>query len=551
MPGPGGGYQSGRNRSASTSRFAMVPGEGIPRSAFDVQHTHKTTFDAGYLVPVYVDEVLPGDTHRVKMTAFARAATPLVPIMDNLIMESFFFFVPNRLVWEHWARFMGEKLNPADSTQFMVPQTSFGATVLGSLEDYFGIYQPGGGDTIEVNSLPFRGYNLIWNEWFRDEDLQNPAVVDVDDGPDNPADYVLLRRGKRHDYFTSCRPWPQKPMDTGVVSGIAPFPANFVPGGNFTWQNRFNIGAPVTGIGSQSAPTAGPLPGVIMPGNRTITFDTYHSTGTSDLITDSSGSGVPQIRVLSNDLRTALILQKIMEKNSRGGTRYTEFVWNHFRVQSPDARLQRPEYLGGGRSMVTINPVAQTSATGVAGTTTVLGELAGVGTAVAHGHGFSQSFTEHGFIIGLVNIRADMSYQQGVARMWYRRTQFDHYLPGTAGLGEQAVFQKEIFAIGDPAFDDLVFGYQERWAEYKYKPNRISGGFRSQSPTPLDMWHLGQFYVPAPVLNAAFIVEDPPVDRVLQVNTTDSFQFLFDSFFDCRMVRAMPMYSIPGVGARL
>lgn len=559
---PNGSGLSGKHKSVSTSRFAMVPRNDVPRSAFDVQHTHKTTFNAGYLVPIYVDEVLPGDSMRVRMTAFARLATPIVPIMDNLIMETFWFFVPNRLVWTNWARFMGERATITDSTMFLTPQQSVTADVVGSLADYFGIYQNSNGGQLDVLAFPFRAYNLIWNEFFRDQDLQNPVVVDVDDGPDAMADYVLLRRGKRHDYFTSARPWPQKPHEQDTIFGVAEFPADYVTGGNFTMQNGTNVGAPVSGFGVApgAAPIAGPQ-NILNPGNRTFAADQFYiSTGGANaLLMDSSVSGVPQIRVLVNDMRTAMMIQRMLEMNSRGGTRYTEFVRTHFGVTSPDARLQRPEYLGGGRSMITVNPVAQTSGTQdplLTGQTTVLGELAGIGTAVASGHGFSQSFTEHGTIIGLVNVRADLTYQQGVHRMWFRQTRWDFYVPALAHLGEQAIFRKEIFALGVggviPApTDDVVFGYQERWSEYKYKPSRISGAFRSPTATPLDVWHLAQFFSTAPVLNGTFIEENPPVARVLQVNTTDSFHFLFDSLFDCRLVRCMPMYSIPGLGSRL
>lgn len=554
MAGPGGGYKSGKMRSVSASRFAMVPRNDIPRSAFDASFTHKTTFDAGVLVPVYVDEVLPGDSFRVRMTGFARLATPLVPLMDNIIMESFFFFVPNRLLWENWERFMGEQEGPTDVTTFLVPQIPLLTTDCqpGLLPDYFGITLNNAVNTLSVISLPFRAYNLIWNDWFRDQDLNDLAVVDLDDGPDAIADYQPLFRNKRHDYFTSARPWPQKPTNTDTLSAIAAYPANYVPGGNFTLFNRgLGVGAPVSGLGLGSPAPAPSAPGnVIYTGNRTVLTD-FHSTSVTPFrMAATAGTGIPNVRVLVNDIRTAVMVQGLLEKDSRGGTRYAERIRSHFGVTSPDARLQRSEFLGGGRATVTVNPVAQTSASGATGTTTVLGDLAGIGTAIAQGHGFSQSFTEHGVILGLLSVRADMTYQNGTHRMWFRRTQYDFYWPSLAHLGEQAVFSKELWSNGS-VDDDGVFGYQERWSEYKYKPSRISGWFRSSTATPLDMWHVAQNFATRPSLNEVFMVEDPPLGRVLQVQEVSASEFLFDSVFDVRMVRAMPMFSLPGVGPRL
>lgn len=542
---PGGKEGSYKHRSVDASRFAMVPRSDVPRSAFDVSHTHKTTFNAGFLVPVYVEEVLPGDSIKLRVTAFARLSTPIVPVMDNIIMEWFFFFVPNRLVWLNWQRFMGEKLTPAETTSFLVPQVSVVATDPGSMADYFGITMNGTAESeILVNALPFRAYNLIYNEWFIDQDLDTPVTVETDDGPDTDTLYTVQFRRKRHDYFTSARPWPQKPINTLQLTSGDPF----TPGGNMLLPQA---GAPVTGFGTNVTDTApqGAGLGVMNTGGRVLTFPFYEQ----DVFTRVTSTNIPDVRVLVNDIRTANMVQLIMEKNARAGTRYTELVFEHFRVRSPDARLQRPEYLGGGRANVTVNPVAQTSASGATGTTTSLGELAGVGSVVGTGIGFSQSFTEHGYIIGLCTVRADMSYQNGTNRMWFRRTQFDFYWPGLAHLGEQAILSREIYSLGDfdTAGDESVFGYQERYSEYKYKPNRISGWFRSTTATPLDMWHVAQNFATRPVLNTTFIREDPPIDRVLQVATNHGEQFLMDSMFDIRMVRAMPMFSIPGLGPRL
>jgi len=560
---------TGKQRSVDASRFAMVPRNDVPRSAFDLSHTHKTTFNSGTLVPVYVDEVLPGDSIRVNMTAFCRLSTPIVPILDNLIMESFFFFVPNRLVWDNWTRFMGEQLTPDDSTTFLLPYITIAGTdiwVTGgsthSLPDWMGITLNGNQvNSINVNALPFRAYVLIWNEWFRDQDLQEPYPVPKDDGPDTFADYdgpnplfhpiFGLYRGKRHDYFTSARPWPQKPMNADLLSGMGtPF--------GFDNMQFPQAGAPVTGLGVLTSAGPEPHTGLLhYSGGRTATPDYSYNTGADAFYMAANGvSEQPIVRVLINDIRTSLLVQGMLERNARGGTRYTELVRSHFGVVSPDARLQRPEYLGGGRAHITVNPVAQTSATGVAGTTTVLGELAGVGTAIASGHGFSQSFTEHGTILGLVSVRADLTYQNGINRMWFRRTQFDFYWPALAHLGEQAIYSRELYAdganlAGSGVGDDSVFGYQERWSEYKYKPNRISGLFRSSRSAPLDMWHLAQNFGTRPVLNEIFIQDVPPVPRVLQTDTTSSAEFLFDSVFNIRMVRCMPMFSVPGLGPRL
>lgn len=559
MAGPGGGYQKGKLRSVDSSRFAMVPRNDIPRSAFDVVHGHKTTFDGGLLVPVYVKEVLPGDSLRTRMTAFCRLSTPLVPLMDNIFMEVFFFFVPNRLVWDNWARFMGEKADTTDTTAFLVPRVGFPQASLlpGNIGDYMGVCLQAAG-TIEVSALPFRGYALIWNEWFRDQDLQDPILVNTDDGPDLDSDVVLQFRNKRHDYFTSARPWPEKPYNTDALSNMATYPAGYFPGGNMTFPRGLGVGAPVSGLGvaGGSVSTAGAAT-VIQSGSRTQAFGagllgTGHWVSTDDAFYMKANSAglAPDVRVFVNDLRTAVAVQGFQERNARGGTRYTELVRSQFGVTSPDARLQRPEYLGGGRVSVTINPVAQTSATGSAGTTTVLGELAGVGSALGSAS-FSQSFTEHGYVLGLVNVRPDLTYQQGIERHWFRSTPFDFYVPALAHLGEQAIWSKELFATGVAADDDLVFGFQERWSEYKWAPSRTSGHFRSTSPTPLDMWHVGQEFAIRPLLTTEFVVQDPPFGRVLQSNTVAASELLFDSVFEERWVRCMPMYSIPGLGPRL
>lgn len=549
-------------RSVDLSRFGMVPRSNVPRSAFDLEHTHKTTFDSGYLIPVLVQEILPGDSLRLRMSAFARLATPLVPVMDNMYLESFFFFVPYRLLWEHWENFMGEKTTPSDVTEYLIPQYPapgvLGAGVA-SLADYFGCAGMHSALSFtNVSALPFRAYNLIWNEFFRDQDLQDPIPFDIDDGPDNTNDYIIRRRGKRHDYFTSARPWPEATQSLTAFQSTAFNP--LAPGQNF----NFPAGAaPVSGIGTTTGNTPSAGGTVATPGGRNVVFnnlfdstvDTFYMEAGSTLA--GAATQYPNVRVLINDIRTANMIQVMLERQARGGKRYTEIVRDLFGVVPPDFRLQRPEYLGGGRSPVTINPVAQTSASEAGGT--VLGELAGVGTVVGT-HGFSQSFTEHGVVLGLVNVRADITYQQGIERMWFRRSRYDIYQPPLAHLGEQAVISREIYCDGTGnntgqgatvTGDFGVWGYVPRWEEYRYKPSRVSGRFRSVATSSLDVWHLAQEFGSRPSLNDAFIQDTPPVDRVLQVGGEDYEEFLFDSLFQMRMVRPMPMFSIPGLGPRL
>ena len=527
-----------RNKSVDVHQFAMIPKADIPRSSFDAQKTYKTTFDAGYLVPVLVDEVLPGDTWNCKMTAFGRLATPLFPIMDNMIMESFFFFVPNRLVWTNWVKFMGQQDNPGDSISYTIPQVTSpaGGYAVNSLQDYMGLPTAGqitGSNTVTHNALYTRAYNLIWNEWFRDENLQNSVVVDKGDGPDTASNYVLLRRGKRKDYFTSALPWPQKGASVTLPLGTtAPVLSNGLQP-TLSGGTQNNLGA-VLGGGSGAVVATGFAQGTV---NMTWGNE-------SGLYADLSQATAATI----NQLRQSFQIQRLLERDARGGTRYTEIVRSHFGVISPDARLQRPEYIGGGSTAVNINPIAQTSATNVTGGSTPQGNLAAMGTMLAHGHGFTYSAVEHGMIIGLVSVRADLTYQQGLQRMWSRKTRYDYYFPVFAHLGEQPVYQKEIYCTGVTAADDTVFGYQERWGEYRYKPSQITGLFRSTAAGTLDAWHLSQKFTSAPTLNSTFIQDTPPVDRIVAVGSgANGKQFLFDAFFDIRMARPMPMFSVPGL----
>lgn len=532
-----------RNRSVDIHQFTMIPKADIPRSKFDCQSTHKTTFDAGYLVPVYVDEVLPGDTFNLNMTAFARMATPLYPVMDNLHLESFFFFVPNRLIWNNWQKFMGEQNNPGDSISYVVPQQVSPANgyAIGSLQDYMGLPTVGQVTaTKTVSHCAFwpRAYNLIYNEWFRDENLQNSVVVDKGDGPDTVANYTLLRRGKRKDYFTSALPWPQKGAAVALPLGTTA-PVN-LSSTNFNKQ-LVKKASDHTLFGGSGNPNMA----------ATLSNGWLNVSGYDNAIIDPNGTLYADLSTATaatiNQLRQSFQIQKLLERDARGGTRYTEIIRSHFGVISPDARLQRPEYLGGGSTDININPIAQTSGTSATGTTTPLGTLAAMGTTLAHNHGFTQSFVEHGVIIGLVSIRADLTYQQGLQKMWSRSTRYDFYFPAFSHLGEQAVLNQEIYVTGDTT-DTSVFGYQERWAEYRFYPSRISSLFRSTATGTIDAWHLAQKFTSTPTLNDTFIVDNPPISRALAVGSSaNGQQFIFDSFFNVKKARPMPMYSVPGL----
>lgn len=536
--------------------FSQAPMVKVPRSMFKRNHNLKTTIGVDYLYPIYVDEALPGDTFIMDGRFFGRLSTPLAPIMDSIYLDTFFFAVPIRLLDDNFRKLMGERPFGDTTTEYLVPQLTApsGGVDVGSLSDYLGI--PTGVGGLKFSSYWHRAYNLIWNEWFRDENLVTPAPIaglehDGTTHDETLADYVLRKRGKRHDYFTSCLPWPQK---GDAVSLPLAGSGNVLADGVFRFSNGdSNADRLITVYGGVTQ-----LNAYNLAGHRSVDVPAVNSTlpaAPQDLTTSTghalkyaSGLSVDLSNVSAvtvNDLRQALALQSLLEVDARGGTRLIEIIRAHFGIISPDARMQRPEYLGGSSQLMNVTTVPQTSES----QDTPQGHLAAFVTVGDTVH-WTKSFTEHCVIIGLANVRADLSYQQGLPRMFSRRTRYDFYWPELANLGEQAVLNKEIYAQGT-SVDDEPFGYQERWAEYRYHPNMITGAFRSQYAQTLDYWHLAQKFESLPTLSSDFIQESVPISRVTAVNDNGIDSVILDANYRLKCARPMPLYSVPSIGRRL
>jgi hypothetical protein len=511
--------------------FSVAPNVGTPRSMFDRSFGHKMSFDVNRLIPFYVDDVLPGDTFNLKTSIMCRLATPLFPIMDNVYLDTHFFFVPLRLVWENSRKFFGEQANPADLIDFTIPKFNSFTVTEASISDYIGL-PLGAGQT--PNSIYHRGYNLIWNEWFRDQNLQDSAHVDTDDGPDTYTDYAIKKRGKRRDYFTSALPWPQKGETTYIPIGTsAPVTGMGIKNIGSTTTGNYS-GTPDTNITGATGWDIEGIGGAIGAGEASI-FIEQGQTNKPAIYADFTNATLATL----NEFREAVQVGKLLERDARSGTRYSEIVNSHFGVKFYDPSY-RPEFLGGGSTPLIINQVTSNSdATGA-----TLGQVGAFGIAADNNHGFTKSFHEHGFVMGLISTRADLTYQQGVPRHFTKQTRYDIYWPTLAHLGEQAILNKEIYWSNVPATDDAVFGYIGRYDEYRYKPSQISGAMRSTAATSLDAWHLSQEFGSVPTLGNTFITEDTPISRVTAVPSEPDF--ICDTYTSLRCARPMPVFAVPG-----
>jgi hypothetical protein len=524
-------------KSVMDHSFARVPSADIQRSSFDRSHGHKTTFDVGKLVPIFVDEALPGDTFNLSMTGFGRLATPIYPLMDNMYMDVHFFSVPMRQLWNNFRKFMGEQEDPGDSTDYVIPNGTMTPTE-GSFEDYIGLPV---GVEVTVSSMFQRAYRHIYNEWYRDQNLQDSLSLDVSDTGENTVQ-ALLPRGKRHDYFTSCLPWPQKgdavtiPLgETAPVLGIG-IDSAFVD----NWDGSDVVAENNSGVGGQTTFSRSLGNAVGDSGIRIEGHATPYATDPNDYAPNVRADLTNAVSATINQLRQSFQIQKLLERDARGGTRYAEIVNSHFGVFFQDVTY-RPEYLGGGSTRINMNPVAQTSSTDA---TTPQGNLSAFGTLGVNNVGFTKSFTEHCIVLGIASVRADLNYQQGINRMFSRSTRYDFYWPALAHIGEQAVLNKEIYAQGTSADDD-VFGYQERYAEYRYKPSIVTGKMRSDATGSLDAWHLAQDFSSLPTLDSSFIEENPPLDRCIALSSEP--HIILDTYFNFRSARPMPVFGVPGL----